>query len=532
MKHLGVMIDCSRNAVRRPETIKKFAELISGLGFNTLMLYTEDTYEIDDPYFGCLRGRYSKEELRDIDSCCAGLGIELIPCIQTLAHLNAVVRWRKYEDITDCGDILLVGEEKTYELIQKMLDSISETFTSKKVHIGMDEAWMLGSGKYLRKNGYKPQAEIMKEHAARVAAMAEASGLEPMMWSDMFFHGATGTYYTDNPDVLDKNIGDEIPANITPVYWDYYSLCKEHYDVMIKAHKSFGRPFWFAGGLWTWTGFAPHNRYSMKASAAALESCAENNIENVFFAVWGDDGAETSLFSILPSLYYVSRFACGEKDMGKIKSGFEKLTGIPFDDFLTVDIPGVTDSQYNREAIVNPDKYTLYNDCFLGIFDSIIRRENTAAYNEAARGLSKHTGNKEYGYIFKTIQALCKVLAVKNELGINIREAYRAGNKARLAELAAECGKAGKLAEDFLKALRFQWYKENKAFGFEIQETRIGGLIARLKSCAERLELYAAGEIADIEELDEDIPDPECTPQKGIREIWSVPWSKYFAGVI
>ena len=68
-KMLGVMLDCSRNAVMRVETVKKYAEIIKQMGYNTLMLYTEDTYEVNNqPFFGHLRGRYSKAEIKEMDS--------------------------------------------------------------------------------------------------------------------------------------------------------------------------------------------------------------------------------------------------------------------------------------------------------------------------------------------------------------------------------------------------------------------------------------------------------------------------------
>lgn len=96
-KKKGLMLDCSRDAVRTVKTVKKLADIMQKLDFNTLMLYTEDTYEIDtQPYFGYLRGRYTKDELREIDAYCAEKGIELIPCIQTLAHLNGIVDWEVY----------------------------------------------------------------------------------------------------------------------------------------------------------------------------------------------------------------------------------------------------------------------------------------------------------------------------------------------------------------------------------------------------------------------------------------------------
>ena len=96
-KHFGTMIDCSRNAVMNVKTLKKWIDLTADLGYNTLCLYMEDTYEVaDEPYFGYLRGRYSKEELKEIDEYAKKRGMEVIPCIQTLAHLNQMFRWPKY----------------------------------------------------------------------------------------------------------------------------------------------------------------------------------------------------------------------------------------------------------------------------------------------------------------------------------------------------------------------------------------------------------------------------------------------------
>lgn len=65
----GTMLDCSRNAVPNLHTLKKWVDLTASLGYNTLLLYTEDTYEVpDEPYFGYMRGRYSQAELRELDA--------------------------------------------------------------------------------------------------------------------------------------------------------------------------------------------------------------------------------------------------------------------------------------------------------------------------------------------------------------------------------------------------------------------------------------------------------------------------------
>ena len=85
----GVMLDMSRNAVMKPQQVKDFANLLSKMGYNMIQLYTEDTYEVEnEPYFGYLRGRYTHDELKDIVSYCESIGVEVIPCVQTLAHLG------------------------------------------------------------------------------------------------------------------------------------------------------------------------------------------------------------------------------------------------------------------------------------------------------------------------------------------------------------------------------------------------------------------------------------------------------------
>lgn len=66
---IGMMIDNSRNGVTNVEYTKKIIEDMAFMGHNTLYLYIEDTYKLDsEPYFGYLRGAYSKEELKELDN--------------------------------------------------------------------------------------------------------------------------------------------------------------------------------------------------------------------------------------------------------------------------------------------------------------------------------------------------------------------------------------------------------------------------------------------------------------------------------
>ena len=119
------MLDCSRNAVANLDSLREWIDLTAGLGFTTLMLYTEDTYELaENPYFGYLRGRYSKEDLKEVDAYAASKHMELIPCIQTLAHLRTLKRWPEYAPHFDAEDILLIDDDRVYALIDQIFSTL------------------------------------------------------------------------------------------------------------------------------------------------------------------------------------------------------------------------------------------------------------------------------------------------------------------------------------------------------------------------------------------------------------------------
>ena len=526
---IGVMLDCSRNGVMNLPTLKRWIDLIKDFGYNTLLLYLEDTYEIESrPYFGHLRGKYTQNELKEVDDYAFSKGIEVIPCIQTLAHIDTIFQWSEYKKICDCNDILLVGEEETYLLIDDMLKTLSKTFRSRCVNIGMDEAHMLGRGKYLDKNGHRKNSDLMLEHLSRISGLAKNYNFELTMWGDMFFRFLNnGKYYGKNTDVP-KEIKDRIPDNVNLVYWDYYSLEKEHYDREIKAHKGVKDGIWFAGSLVSWNDFVPDNTFSIKACRSAISACAENGVSDIFFTIWGDDGAECSPFSLLPSLYFAACFAKGITDQNIIKKGFKENTGIDFDSYMLLDLPNTPndDEPFIEFETYVADKYLFYNDCFLGKYDDTIREGDAAAYKLAAERLATVNTTPEYGYIFETISLLCKVLSIKTDIGMRTRKAYLKGNINALEQIVTDYSEMIKLTEKFYDSFCYRWMYENKPQGFEVQDVRIGGLIQRMKHCRKRLTAYLRGELSKIEELEEQVlshngTDASLTHEKATRDSFN-----------
>ena len=527
-KTFGTMLDCSRNAVMTAESVKRWIDLTAKLGCNTLHLYMEDTYEVDgQPYFGHLRGRYSKAELKQIDAYAAAHGMQVIPCIQTLAHVNALFHWPVYREIHDAADILLTGDERTYALVDGMFRTLRECLRTNIVNIGMDEADLLGLGKYLTLHGYRDRFSILMEHLRRVSEMAKKYGFELLMWGDMFFRLAGGDYFTNfNQDPKLGEIPEEVrqlvPENIHLVYWDYFSRDRQSYERNIDAHNAIKSGSWFAGGLWTWAGFAPHNTFSIATMREAMKACHAKGVENVVMTMWGDNGAECSKFAVLPALFTVSQMAQDIDDVETIHANFEREFGIPFEDFRALDLIGTQND--SAEAIYNPEKYLLYCDPFMGQFDNRVMPTDAAGYADCAARLSRYESHAEYGYLFRSLRTLCDFLRVKADLGIRTRAAYLSGDKTAAKALCSDYDTAVERLADFYAAYEQQWMHENKPQGFDVVDLRIGGQRQRLLHCRDRLLAYAEGRLDRIEELEEPVLDCCCEEKADGQATRAIFW--------
>ena len=243
-------------------------------------------------------------------------------------------------------------------------------------------------------------------------------------------------------------------------------------------------------------------------------------VKNIFITIWGDNGGECSRLSVLPTLFYLSEIAHGNKDEKKIKEKFKRFFGISFDDYMTIDEPNAVFPQSDRIAHpATPAKYMLYSDYFNGFMDYTVSEGGGKLYGEIAdRLLSVAKASRRYGLIFDSAAKLSRVLEVKYELGIKTRRAYQSGDKKELMRLATEDYTAvEKRLKIFMSAFEKQWMAENKPYGFEVQESRIATIMARTASCKKRIKDYVMGKIDSIHELEcEIIPCEKGAPGKSV----------------
>ena len=502
----GVMFDCSRNAVLKPEAVRMFLRRMALMGLNLAMLYTEDTYEVpEQPFFGYKRGRYTYEELKALDDYGALFGVELCPCIQVLGHLKRVLHWPAFHALRDNAEVLLADVDGTYELIDQMLRAASAPFRSRRIHIGMDEAYGVGLGEHLARFGYEDPRAVIGRHLTKVLDIADKYGLKPMMWSDMYFHLDGGGYHSENMP-SEKAIA-AVDRRVSLVYWDYYHAKEEQYAWALKKHAVFGVPTVFAGGLWTWPGPAPAYPLAIENTVAGLAACMKADVDTVLATAWGDNGAECNLQAALLGMQlYGEMTYTGAYDPDALAARFRRCCGADARAFLDLSRLNYTPAIKNLPSDpANLCKFMLWQDPLVELFEA-----DTEGYRLAEHFASLvplyaqyEQENPAYGLLFRFYTALARALALKCLWHENAAKAVRAGDRAM----------AGKLADgvpetiEAFKALRHIWRKlwesTNKPNGFEVIEVRLGGVMARLATAEDKMRDFAGGAVDDIPELTE-----------------------------
>lgn len=506
----GFMLDCSRNSVFTADTVKALIRKLARVGMNVLMLYTEETYEVPGkPYFGIYRGRYSREEIREMDAYAQLFGIELVPCIQTLAHLRNTLKWPYGAELQDSEDILMVGEEKVYAFIEDLLSAVKESFSTRRVHLGMDEAVHLGLGKYLKKNGYRESAKLMKEHSARVLAICKKLGLEPMIWSDMYITSNTGGAYYDVDETTDTSGWEKPDRELGLVYWDYYNADGALYRNMLRVHQELTDHVIFAGGAWNWNGIAPNYGRAFRCTVSALNACREYRVPEVFCTAWMDNGSETPLDAVYPGMVLFAYLGfhqevCKEE----LRQEFADCVGGRLEDFWQLDaFDSLFTGMGENMGSNNPSKYGLYQDAMLGLFDDHLRGIDTGTYygELAEKMASCAKTSPAYADLFAFYEEFARVLARKAGLGIRIKAAYDADDRAALQAICtADIPEAMEHLQK-MKLLREQlWMKDAKPFGYELLDIKLGGVLTRLASHKRRLESYLDGKLGRLEELEQE----------------------------
>ena len=503
-KSLGIMLDVSRGMVMKVDHLKKWFRKLALSGFNTVMLYCEDTYLLEDePFFSRFRGGYSASEIKELDFYAQKLGIELVGCIQTLGHMEQALRWKTaYKNVSDTSFELLVGEEKTYQLIEKMLAFWSQNLATRRIHIGMDEAVNLGRGKYLDLHGYQNPFDIFNNHLSKVNEICQRFNLEPLIWSDMYFRfGNSDHEYYQWEKPLDKEVMDKVPKNVSLVYWDYYHTGQDVYEKMIQRHREQGFEPIVASGLWTWPTLWYNHEHSIQTVPPCIKACQETKVKELIFTMWGDDGAYCNWDS---ALYGIIKAA--ELSFNAQEDYFEKRFSV------------ICQANYTAATSAAQFGYLLFNvalmiwdDPLMGIFfDEMVTRDGEKFVPTAIKKCDEIIDSIS-GYLDETaagdmehLNNILQLVKKKIEFRYEFKQAYAQKDYSTLTRIANDTiPELISLVKAFNSSFRRQYVNCAKVYGLDRIQLRNGGLIARLEECSTQIMEFVNKKVDHIPELEQ-----------------------------
>ena len=511
---LGVLLDCAHNATITPGHLRKWLRRLALLGFNTAMIYTEAGYRLpDEPHFGYMRGSYTLEEMRELDRYAASLGIELIGSIQALGHLEQVLKWSSYAAVRDTEHTLLVGDPATAQLVDKMIAFWAEALQSRRLHVGMDETYDLGRGRYLDMHGYRRGLDIYLEHLQMVTQACTRHGVRPMVWSDVLFRLAGGkdSYYDRNSRVPDE-VRDALPPDIDLVYWDYYNDDPAHYRDRIEAHRALGHEPVMASGVWTWPTPWHDWKRTEEFGGACVAACREIGLQEMIFTMWSDDGAFWDVDSALAGVALMAEQCHGDgnADWETLARRFYAVCGSDLAAHRTA--ARINDSLQACAVLWDDPLLTIYLR-YAAREGTNVLREAAANYSEIAEALAAHVNDTAAGDLGHAALT-ARVMAAKVGLAARLLDAYAADDRTTLGELVEEASNMAVQMEELGESFRRRWLACCRPLGLEVLQIRFAGQVARYRELARRLEEYLAEKVATIEELDE-ASRGACLPARG-----------------
>ena len=508
---LSLMLDISARGSLQLEALKEYLRYLAVMGYNQIWLYAEDMYEMPAKYkhFGYMRGRYSTEELCELDDYAYAIGIEIVPCIQTLGHMSFYLRWSEAGKYAENASVLKPGDEETYEFIRDMLIAASKPFRSRRIHVGLDETAGLGCGASLKRDGYREPIDIFVEHVNKVADMCAELGLRPMMWNDMIFCYASKHHEKYAPDTeLPRHIADAMPKNMDLVYWNYEDEnCGRLY---IEKNRAIGNPVIFAGGVWIFGGALPDNIWSEYFHERALADCKTTGVEEVCMTVWSY-GSTIYQTSLLEAARYAEHAFCDTAD--RLPERFEFITGASFEAFYDM---SNFHAQY-KEGEIDYDSMSynerfygnklMHQDVMMGLYDEKLFREPRAEhYRRMADQFAGYAARQDqWCWLYDYCRALFEMLAVKCFIAERLVPAYKAGDLTTLRLILEEKLPALELAWNEVYE-RHMVHKDTylRPFGAEQMDHVYGTHIMRTKYAIRRLGYYLNGRVDSLPELEEE----------------------------
>ena len=222
-----------RIQVMTPQALRDFAKELSGFGINTLIVEWEASYPYQKHAVISNNLAYTRNDITSFIEYCNALNIEVIPLQQCFGHVEYILRNQRYsklrEDRKEISQICPMEVEADSLLFSDLFADISSLHTSKYIHIGGDETYLLGKcDKCSQKAEKEGKSKLFVDYMKMMCNLVIKEGKIPIMWADILLK---------HPEAA-----DELPKQTIFIDWNYG--WKSNYFGDIKALQNKGLVFW------------------------------------------------------------------------------------------------------------------------------------------------------------------------------------------------------------------------------------------------------------------------------------------------
>lgn len=173
-----------------PDRFVQLLKLFAAARYNVVVIEWDDSFPWTvDPRFRSPTA-YTPGDIRRFQETASTLGLELIPQVQCLGHMETVLSVPGYEHLRELPNIssgVNPLEPKACELVMAMVDDVLKLMPGvKRFHLGGDEAWTLGQNPdtkaYVKEHG---KGALYLQHVEPMLDHLNAKHIRPILWHDM-----------------------------------------------------------------------------------------------------------------------------------------------------------------------------------------------------------------------------------------------------------------------------------------------------------------------------------------------------------
>lgn len=392
IKIRGFMLDISRCKVPTMQTLAYLVDMLALFKYNRLELYTEHTFAFKNHEL--VWGDASPmtpQQYKMLDALCKRAGIELVPNMNSLGHMDRWLRYPEYQSLAESKapfiDTLgtlrpypttLYPDKKSLDFIASLYDDFLPNFTSDNFNVGCDEPWELGMGRSKQECEKVGKYRVYIEYLKKLAELCKARGKRMHFWADVLLE--------------EPELAKELPDDVVAVLWGYYP--DSPLEEEAKILHDLGRKFIIAGGTNTWNSFAIRLNAAYKNTKIVCDCAVKYGAEGVILTNWGDNGNHQAWCAMwLDVVAFAQAAWSGDFE--------ENDVCIACDKFVFQDTQGYMSKAISSLGKCDPSEKlnSLHNKLFFASADGVksLMQEGAAVYfdamfkgaNEALEHLSK-----------------------------------------------------------------------------------------------------------------------------------------------